>query len=97
MKVKILKSAGKNLVAGYKFYETQQKGLGKTFLNILMSDIESLEFYAGIHQIHFNDYYRLLSHRFPYAIYYKIIKDEVRIYLVVDCRRNPELLKRNLK
>jgi len=35
-------------------------------------------------------YYRLLSKRFPFAIYYKIMSEIVYVYAVLDCRQNPE-------
>ncbi len=48
MKIKILKSASKDLEEGFYFYEFQYKGLGTYFLESLTSDIESLKLYAGV-------------------------------------------------
>ena len=78
---------------GYYFYESQQAGLGTYFLETLSSDIESLKLFAGIHGIHFKKYYRLLSKRFPFAVYYQLNKNEIRVYAVVDCRRNPAWIR----
>ncbi|EKD26511.1 MAG: hypothetical protein ACD_79C01144G0002 [uncultured bacterium] len=96
MNIRILESASKDLIQGYWFYEKQRTGLGNFFLDSLFSDIDSLTIYAGIHSIHFNGFYRLLSKRFPYAIYYKINKDIVLIYSVLDCRKNPNWIKNKL-
>ena len=71
MKIRLLDLAEADLVAGYKFYEKRHPGVGSYFLDSLYSDIESLHLYAGIHRRVF-DYYRMLSRRFPYAIYYRI-------------------------
>ena len=79
MKVKILESASKDLLAGFHFYECQDKGLGVYFLDTLFSDIDSLIVYAGIHPVYFNRYYRLLSRRFPFAVYYRIEEDRILI------------------
>ncbi|MEA3280798.1 MAG: type II toxin-antitoxin system RelE/ParE family toxin [Thermodesulfobacteriota bacterium] len=76
MKIKILKSAKNDLREGFDFYEFQQTGLGTYFLETLSSDIESLKLFAGIHSIHFEKYYRLLSKRFPFAVYYQLNKNE---------------------
>ncbi len=89
MKVKILKSAREDLKEGFNFYELQQKSLGSYFLESLSSDIESLELFAGIHSIHFKKYHRLLSKKFPFAVYYRIQESEIRVYAVIDCRMNP--------
>jgi len=97
MKIKILKSAREDLKEGFHFYELQQKGLGSYFLESLFSDIESLKLFAGIHGIHFKKYHRLLSKRFPFAIYYRIEENEVRIYAVIDCRRDPAWIRRKLQ
>jgi plasmid stabilization system protein ParE len=42
-------------------------------------------------------YYRALSGKFPYAIYYKIEGNEVRVRRVLDCRRNPRWINKELK
>ncbi len=89
MKIKILEAVKKDMKDGYDFYERQQSGISSYFLETLFADIESLKLFAGIHNIHFNNYHRLLSKRFPFAIYYQIVDSEIRIYAVVDCRKNP--------
>lgn len=89
MKVKILESASQDLLNGFYFYEHQEKGLGVYFLDTLFSDIDSLIVYAGIHPLYFNRYHRLLSRRFPFAVYYRIEEDRILVNAVLDCRRNP--------
>ena len=71
MKIKILISAVKDLEAGRQFYEKQGEGLGDYLFDTLFSDIDSLALFGGVHRKIYG-YHRLLSRRFPYAIYYKI-------------------------
>ena len=97
MKINILKSASQDLINGFNFYEKQSEGLGKFFIDSLFSDIDSLTIYAGIHQINFNKYYRLLSKRFPFAIYYQIKDSTVLVHAVLDCRRSPSWIRKKLK
>ena len=97
MKIRILKSAKKDLKEGFYFYESQETGLGTYFLETLSSDIESLKLFAGIHSIHFEKYHRLLSKRFPFAVYYRINKNEIRIHAVVDCRSNPAWIRSKIQ
>jgi len=66
-------------------------------LDSLTSDIESLKIYAEIHSIHFGRYYRLLSKRFPFAVYYRIEEDDIKIYAVLDCRRDPAWIRKRLE
>ncbi|MEA3499879.1 MAG: type II toxin-antitoxin system RelE/ParE family toxin [Candidatus Marinimicrobia bacterium] len=96
MKIKILESAINDLMDGYWFYKNQLDGLGNYFLDSLFSDIDSLTIYAGIHSKYLNKYHKMLSKRFPFAIYYKVENEIVLIYAVLDCRRNPGFVKDKL-
>lgn len=96
MKLHILSSAIGDIESGKKFYERQSPGLGDYFQDCLFSDIDSLVLYAGIHRIVFG-YHRMLSRRFPYAIYYRVDGGEVFVvYRVLDCRRDPAKIRRSL-
>jgi len=95
MKIKILEEAEKDIAIGMSFYESQKDGLGKYFLDSIVSDIESLHIYAGIHVV-IADYFRLLSKRFPFSIYYKIDDDVIYIYAILDCRQNPSRVEKRL-
>ncbi|MCG3147827.1 MAG: hypothetical protein PCFJNLEI_01268 [Verrucomicrobiae bacterium] len=95
MRIEIHDDARHDLIAGFHFYEKQEAGLGTYFLDYLFSDIDSLQLYAGIHAIVFNQH-RCLSKRFPFAVYYTVIGDTVHINAVLDCRRNPTWIKQRL-
>ena len=95
MRVQILDEAQRDLVEGYRFYEGQGEELGDYFLDSLFSDIDSLQLYAGIHPVYFG-YNRLLSKRFPFAVYYRVENETVRVYAVLDCRREPSWTRTRL-
>jgi len=97
MNIKIIESAKEDLKEGYYFYESQEIGLGNYFLESLYSDIESLKLYSGIHSIQFGEYHRLLSKRFPFAIYYRTDNKDIIVYAVLDCRRNPAWIRKKLE
>jgi len=97
MNIKILPIANDDLLNGYYFYEQQEKGIGNYFLDSLFSDIDSLVIYQGIHPVVFNQYYRLLSKRFPFAIYYKIENSDIIVYAVLDCRTKPAWIEGRLE
>ena len=96
MRIEILDEAEKDLIDGFAFYERQLEGLGEYFLDSIFSDLESLHLYAGIHALHFG-YHRLLAKRFPFAIYYRVQRDVVRVYAILDCRRNPAWIRHRLE
>lgn len=95
MNVQILQGARRDLMAGYHFYEQQEPGLGGYFLTSLAADIDSLIIYAGIHPVWWG-YYRMLAKRFPFAVYYRREGNNVYVWAVADCRKNPNSLKEKL-
>ncbi|WP_133510881.1 type II toxin-antitoxin system RelE/ParE family toxin [Candidatus Thiosymbion oneisti] len=96
MKIRILASARRDLLDGFRFYEKQARGIGSYFLDSLYSDIESLLVNAGVHPLHFERYHRLLSKRFPFAVYYQVADDTILVYAVLDCRRDPAWIRNKL-
>ncbi|MEI6067491.1 MAG: type II toxin-antitoxin system RelE/ParE family toxin [Methylococcaceae bacterium] len=96
MKVQVLRSAMEDLSTGRRFYDRQERGIGDYFFDSLFAEIDSLALYAGIHSIHFG-FYRLIAKRFPYAIYYKITDGKALVFRVLDCRRNPNRLRKALE
>jgi len=96
MKIRILKSARQDLADGRDFYRCQADGIGDYFLDSLFSDIESLLLYAGVHTVYFGKFYRLLSKRFPFAIYYRLEHRTILVYAVLDCRRSPAWHRKKL-
>lgn len=96
MRIRVLSLAIEDLDRGRIFYEKQQQGLGEYFLDALFSDIDALMLYAGVHPLAFG-YFRALSDRFPFAIYYRIEGEEIQVWRVLDCRQNPSRTKRSLR
>jgi plasmid stabilization system protein ParE len=96
MKVRISDDAIHDLNDGFLFYEAQEPGIGDYFASCLRGDIEGLKVTAGIHRIVYSDYHRVLSRVFPYAIYYTHAGEEVHVWAVVDCRRNPGWIREHL-
>jgi hypothetical protein len=93
--IEILPDALRDLVSGFRFYEQQASGLGHYFLDCLLEDIDALGVHGGIHAIVFG-YHRSLTKRFPFAIYYRIDSNVVRIRAILDCRRHPSWIRRRL-
>ncbi len=69
--------------------------MGAYFAAALASDIDSLILFAGIHPQEFG-FYRALSKRFPFGIYYLIEIEVVQVYAVLDLRRDPAWIRRRL-
>lgn len=96
MNIVITESASDDIAGGYLFYEEQFRGLGDYFETSIFADLRSLVIYAGVHEIHFDTYYRMIANRFPYAIYYTVENDTIRVHAVADTRRNPAWIQNRL-
>ncbi len=84
-----LEEVALDLKIAEEFYEKQSNRLGAYFRDSIISDIESLRLYGGIHSKFFG-LYRLLSKRFPYKIYYEIKDSIVIIIAILDLKQNPK-------
>ncbi len=96
MKIRLSSIAEQQLLDGHQFYESQAEGIGDYFLDSLMADIESLYIHAGVHAIFFDKYHRLQAKRFPYSVYYRVEGNVIRIYAILDNRRNPDWIRKGL-
>ena len=88
----VLREAADDLEIGRWFYDGLELGVGDYFLDSLLSDIESLRLYAGIHPQHFG-YHLLLAKRFPFAVYYEFKDETAWVVAVLDMRQNPASIR----
>ena len=88
MRIKVLQKAKRDLLAAREFYDSQEQGLGDYFSDVMASEIDALAWYAGIH-VRYHGYYKAVTRKFPYSIYYKVAGEVVKVYAVLDNRRNP--------
>ena len=95
MNVELRDEARDDLVTGALFYGEQSVGLDGHFLKCLREDVKKLETIGGVHE-QYRGFYRALSDRFPYAIYYLVSEDIVDVVAILDCRRDPAALDTRL-
>ena len=99
MKIKevvVLDEASEDINDGVSFYEEKEEWLGDYFFDSIISDLESLRIYAGIHSKHFTSH-RMMSKRFPFAIYYDLLQETAVVVAVLDMRRKPSWIRKKLK
>jgi len=94
--VVVLEDAAADIELGRRFYELCEIGIGDYFVDSIFSDLERLGDVAGIHPFHFG-FRRMLSQRFPFAIYYEVEDDTAYVYGVLDLRRDPLSIRSQLE
>ena len=95
MRVELRDEARDDLVDGAWFYRRQSPGLNDYFIECIRDDLRDLETTFGRHE-RYRGFYRKLSRRFPFAIYYLLTSDIVDIAAILDCRSDPKSMDARL-
>jgi plasmid stabilization system protein ParE len=95
MRVELRDEARNDLVDGAWFYGRQSPRLDDYFIECLHKDLRNLETTFGIHE-RYRGFFRKLSRRFPYAIYYLLTDDMVDVVAILDCRSEPRSIDARL-
>jgi plasmid stabilization system protein ParE len=88
MNVEVRNEAHLDIADGVAFYDRQSYGAGDYFYQRIFEDIDSLSATAGIHERCFG-YHRKIASRYPFLIYYRVIKTGVEVVAVLDGRSRP--------
>jgi len=72
----------------YKWYESQQEGLGEEFLHILQQNLEIVREYPEAFQIIYKNIRRIILSKFPYLVFYIALKDRIVVLAVLHAFRN---------
>ena len=91
----VLQEAASDIERGIDFYNAIEDGVGLYFRDSIVADIRRLGVYIGEHRIHLG-YFRSLSSRFPYAIYYRDKDGARQVVAVLDLRRSPGWIREQL-
>lgn len=96
MIVRIEDCAERDLVSGFWFYENPNPGMGDYFLIKIREEILELAGCGGVHRKR-HGFHFCPSKRFPHGFYYQIASETVKVYAVLDCRRSPRWIRRQLQ
>lgn len=78
-----------DVINGYTWYEEKAKGLGEEFLRLFYANASEISGNPMIYRKVHGEFRRRLLRRFPYAIYFRIIGNEVLVFGLFHCARNP--------
>ena len=78
------------LAEARSWYESQRVGLGDEFLKEISQAVTQLQANPEARPFYYHDFRRLLTHRFPYKLFYRIEGDRVIVFRVLHARRKHE-------
>jgi toxin ParE1/3/4 len=95
--LRFLPEVEQDAIGGYIWYESKSPGLGEEFLRIFYAcagDIPNNPLlYPKVH----GEFRRRLLRRFPYAIYFVIKDDQVIVFGLFHCARDPRTIRMKLR
>jgi plasmid stabilization system protein ParE len=86
--------ASADVAEAFSWYEGQRTGLGTEFEADLDRTVALLRYMANAGPVVHRALRRVLLTRFPFAVYYELAGETVRIRAVVHTRRHPSTWKR---
>ena len=93
MKLRILSAAAQDLTKSIDYYESQSDGLGYDFLDEYEKTISRICRFPEAWLLVTSHLRRCLMRRFPYAIFYTVMEDEIVITAVADLRMDPDNIR----
>lgn len=85
------RKVGRDLAAGFGYYDGRAEGLGARFLCEVESAFDAIERYPEMFaQVH-GEVRRAVVSRFPYAIFYRVESKRVVVLTVLHTARDPKV------
>ena len=95
-RVIIRRGAASDIRDAHNWYEQQQPGLGRDFLDAVEACIARIADGPQQYTVVLADVRRALLQRFPYSVNYRVSGQDVRIIAVLHQSRDPRELRRRL-
>ena len=86
-----------DLAQGYAWYEFKSAGLGEDFLRAFFASASEISDHPLAWPSVHGAFRRRLLRRFPYAVYFTADADNVVVFGVFHCARDPRAIQEGLK
>jgi len=97
MRLRALPEVSDDIAKAANWYRKERPDLGIEFIEDVYVFLEDIFATPLTRRLVYKEYRRGIMHRFPYAVYYRVSKDEVVISLVRHTARNPATIRRILR
>ncbi len=95
--LRFLPEVEEDVIGGYVWYEAKSQGLGEEFLRIFYASASEITRNPLLYPKVYNEFRRCLLRRFPYAIYFMIENDQIIIFGLFHCARDPRSIRTKLQ
>ena len=73
----------------FLYYELQQENLGYKFFDALEKTLSTLKQHPLTYQISFSTFRQIRVTPFPFVLFFEISDNEIIVYQLFNCKRNP--------
>jgi len=85
-----------DITTGYAWYEAKSPGLGNEFILMFYSYATKITRNPLLYPLVHSRFRRCLLRRFPYAVYFSIEKDQIIVFGLFHCARDPRTIRTKL-
>jgi len=95
--LRFLPEVEEDVIGGYAWYEEKSPGLGEDFLRMFYASASEILWNPLLCQKVYKEFRRRLLRRFPYAIYFMIEYEQITVFGLFHCARNPRTIRTKLR
>ncbi len=95
--LRFLREVEEDVIGGYEWYEAKSQGLGEDFLRMFWACVGEIPKNPLIFPKMYRGFRRRLLRRFPYAIYFMMEDDQIIVFGLFHCARNPRAIRMKLR
>ncbi len=87
--ISIRKEAEADIVDAYEYYESCREFLGADFMLCVEESLTRITKNPNQYKVIYKNVHRALVKRFPYGVYYVVLKNKISVIAVIHDRRDP--------
>ena len=80
-----------------QYYDAKAPGLGQEFLQVFYASATDIPCNPMLYRKVYGEFRRRLMSKFPFALYFRVIGEDVIVFGLFHCARDPRTIKKALR
>ena len=95
--LRFLPEVEEDALSGCAWYEDKAPGLGEELLRVFYACAGEIPRHPLLYRKVYRDFRRCLVRRFPYAIYFRMEENQIIVFGLFHCARDPRTIRAELR